>query len=68
MPEMNYTTDDVDDRGLPQPRGEICYRGHNTFKRYYRQSELMKDAVDSDGWIRSGDIAQLDRSRASSES
>jgi long-chain acyl-CoA synthetase len=43
---MNYTTDDVDDRGLPQPRGEICYRGYNTFKGYYRQSELMKEAVD----------------------
>ena len=57
---MNYTTDDVDDRGLPRPRGEICYRGYNTFKGYYRQSELMKDAIDSDGWIRSGDIAQLD--------
>jgi long-chain acyl-CoA synthetase len=54
---MNYTTDDVDDWGLPRPRGEICYRGQNTFKGYYRQSELMKEAVDSNGWIRSGDIA-----------
>ncbi len=34
-PEMNYTSDDKDDKGNPLPRGEICYRGFNTFKGYF---------------------------------
>jgi long-chain acyl-CoA synthetase len=60
VPDMNYSTDDVDERGLLRPRGEICYRGFSVFKGYYRQPELNKDIIDSDGWVHSGDIAQLD--------
>ncbi len=35
VPEMNYTSDDVDAEGNPLPRGEICYRGNNVFKGYF---------------------------------
>jgi long-chain acyl-CoA synthetase len=46
IPEMNYSTDDVDDRGLLRPRGEICYRGLNNFKGYFGQPGLTKEVVD----------------------
>jgi long-chain acyl-CoA synthetase len=58
--DMDYTTNDVDEKGQSRPRGEICYRGNSVFKGYYRQPDLMKEVVDSDGWVHSGDIAQLD--------
>ena len=35
VPEMNYTSDDKDEAGVSMPRGEICYKGYNTFKAYF---------------------------------
>lgn len=37
VPEMNYTSDDKDENGVNIPRGEICYKGWNCFKGYFRQ-------------------------------
>lgn len=37
VPDMNYLSDDRDDKGQLLPRGEICFRGPNAFKGYYRQ-------------------------------
>jgi long-chain acyl-CoA synthetase len=59
VPDMNYTSDDKDEGGNPLPRGEVCYRGYNCFKGYYKQPELTKETIDSDGWIHTGDIGQF---------
>jgi hypothetical protein len=32
VPEMRYTSQDVDEKGIPVPRGEICFRGDMNFK------------------------------------
>ena len=56
VPEMKYLTSDVDKDGQPHPRGEVCYRGYNVFKGYFRQKELFREVVDSEGWVHSGDI------------
>jgi long-chain acyl-CoA synthetase len=39
VPEMNYTSEDKDENGQPLPRGEVCYRGNNVFKGYFRAPE-----------------------------
>ena len=40
--------------------GEIAIRGHNVMKGYWNRPEATAEAIDSDGWFYSGDIAQVD--------
>jgi long-chain acyl-CoA synthetase len=40
--------------------GELLIRGHNVMKGYWRRPEATADAIDADGWFRSGDIARVD--------
>lgn len=59
VPEMNYTSKDQDDNGNPGPRGEIQVRGNGVFLGYYKNLEKTQEAVDSEGWLHSGDIATI---------
>ena len=40
--------------------GEIAIRGHNVMKGYWNRPEATLDAIDSDGWFRTGDLARID--------
>jgi long-chain acyl-CoA synthetase len=44
----------------PEGVGEIAIRGHNVMKGYWRNPAATSDAVDADGWFRSGDLARVD--------
>jgi long-chain acyl-CoA synthetase len=56
VPDMNYTSEDKDEQGVPHPRGEVVYRGYNTFKGYFRQPEQTRECLDERGWVHTGDI------------
>jgi long-chain acyl-CoA synthetase len=40
--------------------GEIAIRGHNVMKGYWNNPEATANAIDSDGWFHSGDLARVD--------
>ncbi len=40
--------------------GEVCCRGYNVMKGYYNMPEATAKAVDSEGWLRSGDLGMMD--------
>ncbi|MGH1538726.1 MAG: AMP-binding protein [Gammaproteobacteria bacterium] len=44
--------------------GEIAFKGINAFKEFYRDPERTSAAKDADGWVRTGDLGQIDSSGA----
>ena len=41
----------------PGIQGEICCRGYNVMKGYYKKPEATQKVIDSEGWLHSGDLA-----------
>jgi len=44
----------------PGQTGEICCRGYNVMKGYYKMPDKTKEAIEEDGWLHSGDLATVD--------
>ena len=53
----------IDDDGNEQPlgeRGELCIKGPQVMKGYWQQPEATAQALDAEGWFKTGDIAVID--------
>lgn len=45
---------------LPGNQGEVCARGYNVMKGYYKMPEATAAAIDRDGWLHTGDLGIMD--------
>lgn len=51
VPEMNYYA--------RENKGELCVKGANVFRGYYNDPAKTAEAIDSDGWLHTGDIGMF---------
>ncbi len=62
LPEMEVKIVDPatnETLGVNQP-GELCVRGYNVMRGYYNNPEATAKAIDTQGWLRTGDQATMD--------
>jgi len=61
VPDMGYFHTDQEhgkhDSRIPcHGRGEVCIRGSNIFKGYYKMPDKTSEAIDAEAWFHTGDI------------
>ena len=57
--EVRTVRTDGTDADVDEP-GEVLVRGHNVMKGYLDRPQETAEAIDADGWFRTGDIARRD--------
>ncbi len=53
---VDPVTGDTVERGEP---GELCTRGYSVMLGYWQDEEKTAEAVDADGWMHTGDLAEM---------
>ncbi len=61
LPGIEIRIVDPKNNTLPtETQGEICCRGYNIMKGYFDMPEETAKAIDSDGWLHTGDLGKID--------
>lgn len=57
LPNMEAKIESADPQNVP---GEICVKGQNVMKGYYRNKEATEAVIDKEGWLHTGDVGTID--------
>jgi steroid-24-oyl-CoA synthetase len=61
VPVCDLRVVDTENRDVPLGDvGELLIRGPNVVKGYWNKPEATAEAIDADGWFRSGDLVRMD--------
>ncbi len=61
QPHVECKVIDANGNVLPVgERGELCTRGYSVMRGYWDDLDRTKEAVDTDGWMHTGDLAIID--------
>src|SRR6185436_11719650 len=65
-PALDVEVRVVDETGhdvAPGEPGELLVRGYNVMRGYWDEPDRTAEIIDSDGWMRTGDIVVMDQQR-----
>ncbi|WP_152223022.1 FadD3 family acyl-CoA ligase [Pseudomonas sp. SCB32] len=61
FPEVEVRCVDTEGRSVPTGEpGEVVVRGYNLMQGYFGNPEATAEAIDSEGWLHTGDVGVLD--------
>ncbi len=58
--EVKVANPETGEELKPGEQGELCCRGYNVMKGYYKNPEATAKTIDSEGWLHSGDLGVMD--------
>ncbi|MCY3634895.1 MAG: FadD3 family acyl-CoA ligase [bacterium] len=60
MPDLEVRVADGDREAAPGETGEVLVRGFSVMAGYFDAPEATAEAIDSDGWLHTGDLGTMD--------
>jgi len=58
--EVKVANPETGEELKPDEQGELCCRGYNVMKGYYKNPDATTKAIDGNGWLHSGDLGVMD--------